>query len=352
MRPRRAASSPGTAHRTPRPGPALFRVRQRDPAVVVAATPQDRRTPPPSITSTGPTSVSKVQRVVYTPNHASATGETAGDHHGRPCGLQPPGLRPRRHRRHRRRGQRVHPHALQPLPDQAGPVHHSPGRGRHDHRRRVRRTDGRAATRPRCRVEPSWASPGPWPRTGSTSRSNFATARHAEVESEHLPTDTIDAWQAAGPEQVRAAVATRLAQLGARGLLDIARPPGQAADQTHPAGRRCRRPSASSGHRHQGHRGDRCAHVPLRPPASSRLAWWHAPGHRDRADHRRGIGQPHRHPVRRVWHRSRDPVGQRAIRDPGGLRRQLRHGLGGQRPRPVGRRLALQRPHRLDHDRP
>jgi AcrR family transcriptional regulator len=59
---------------------------------------------------------------------------------------------------------------------------------------------------------------------------HFATARHAEVESEHLPTDTIDAWQAAGPEQVRAAVAARLAQLGARGLLDIA-DPGQAADQ-------------------------------------------------------------------------------------------------------------------------
>src|SRR5882757_5978684 len=59
---------------------------------------------------------------------------------------------------------------------------------------------------------------------------HFATARHAEVESEHLPTDTIDAWQAAGPEQVRAAVAARLAQLGARGLLDIA-DPAQAADQ-------------------------------------------------------------------------------------------------------------------------
>jgi AcrR family transcriptional regulator len=59
---------------------------------------------------------------------------------------------------------------------------------------------------------------------------HFATARHAEVESEHLPTDTIDAWQAAGPEQVRAAVAARLAQLSARGLLDIT-DPGQAADQ-------------------------------------------------------------------------------------------------------------------------
>jgi len=59
---------------------------------------------------------------------------------------------------------------------------------------------------------------------------HFATARHAEVESEHLPADTIDAWQAAGPEQVRAAVAARLAQLGARGLLDIA-DPAQAADQ-------------------------------------------------------------------------------------------------------------------------
>jgi AcrR family transcriptional regulator len=59
---------------------------------------------------------------------------------------------------------------------------------------------------------------------------HFATARHAEVESEHLPTDTIDAWQAAGPEQVRAAVAARLARLGARGLLDIA-DPAQAADQ-------------------------------------------------------------------------------------------------------------------------
>jgi AcrR family transcriptional regulator len=59
---------------------------------------------------------------------------------------------------------------------------------------------------------------------------HFATARHAEVESEHLAADTITAWQAAGPEQVRAAVATQLAQLSTRGLLDIA-DPGTAADQ-------------------------------------------------------------------------------------------------------------------------
>jgi AcrR family transcriptional regulator len=59
---------------------------------------------------------------------------------------------------------------------------------------------------------------------------HFATARHAEVEAEHLAANTIDAWQAAGPEQVRHAVADRLAQLMARGLLDVA-DPGQAADQ-------------------------------------------------------------------------------------------------------------------------
>jgi AcrR family transcriptional regulator len=59
---------------------------------------------------------------------------------------------------------------------------------------------------------------------------HFATARHADVESEHLATDTIDARHAAGPERVRAAVAARLAQLSARGLVDLA-DPGQAADQ-------------------------------------------------------------------------------------------------------------------------
>ncbi|MER7014032.1 TetR/AcrR family transcriptional regulator [Saccharopolyspora sp. NPDC000359] len=60
--------------------------------------------------------------------------------------------------------------------------------------------------------------------TASEFRAHFALVRQINADVGHIPPDVLEAWQEAGPRRVHEALASRLAELGERGLLEVEDP--------------------------------------------------------------------------------------------------------------------------------
>jgi TetR/AcrR family transcriptional repressor of mexJK operon len=60
-------------------------------------------------------------------------------------------------------------------------------------------------------------------------RDQFSLVRHIYAEAGHIPAEVLDAWQEAGPRVVGREVASAMAALGDRGLIDVHGSPAQAA---------------------------------------------------------------------------------------------------------------------------
>ncbi|GAB3843436.1 TetR/AcrR family transcriptional regulator [Dactylosporangium cerinum] len=60
-------------------------------------------------------------------------------------------------------------------------------------------------------------------------RDQFSLVRHIYADAGHIPAEVLDAWQEAGPRVVGREVASAMAALGDRGLIDVHGSPAQAA---------------------------------------------------------------------------------------------------------------------------
>lgn len=67
-----------------------------------------------------------------------------------------------------------------------------------------------------------------WASSDPQTASHFELVRQVRADAAHIPADTIDAWQHAGPLAVRAEIATHLRRLARNGVLRIG--PGKNAE--------------------------------------------------------------------------------------------------------------------------
>lgn len=67
-----------------------------------------------------------------------------------------------------------------------------------------------------------WSSPDP------VTALHFALVRQVRADEAHIPAETVEAWQRAGPRAVRAHIGAHLRRIAQRGMLTI--PPGKQAE--------------------------------------------------------------------------------------------------------------------------
>lgn len=67
-----------------------------------------------------------------------------------------------------------------------------------------------------------WSSPDP------ATALHFALVRQVLADEAHIPVETVQAWQRAGPERVRAQIGAHLRRIARSGMLDL--PPGRQAE--------------------------------------------------------------------------------------------------------------------------